>query len=447
MKKIALSLLLLSTFTIHLFAQSALWGKSPKEYYDIIGNPKYDQSDQGVAFTQLQDYSKPRAEAKYWLAEVYISGKTGEGGPIYSRNGKGFPANRPEAYKLAIPLLVEAANDDCIPAIKRLVDIFYEGKYVEKDLETAVTCLTNLVKLGDTDSIKKLEGFYTNDLSKVTDARKRFSVMEILADSGFAPAQIELSKWLIGKNAKEAFDDAKKFLIPLSKNGNIEAIQLLTRIQSIENKSMELAQKKALEEANVATLEKQKIEKNAHEKEVTQSTETKNMDESQETGNSGLIESIVWISILAILLLSILGAILGFANKLVIYNGKSDLNTTCAIIIFGVISLISFCWATWLGIVFLIIATGLFILSIRKSIQANKTVIKTFIVMPTKFTLLGFIALCGIAAIGGTLSFFQALSKNDKKEAVRSGATAVTGGIGYYYLNKLINKLVKEETA
>ena len=328
--------------------------------------------------------------------------------------------------------VVNAVNEADGMELSIAVDIAANGQkigniIVEKDLETAVTCLTNLVKLGDTDSIKKLEGFYTNDLSKVTDARKRFSVMEILADSGFAPAQIELSKWLIGKNAKEAFDDAKKFLIPLSKNGNIEAIQLLTRIQSIENKSMELAQKKALEEANVATLEKQKIEKNAHEKEV--------------------IESIVWISILAILLLSILGAILGFANKLVIYNGKSDLNTTCAIIIFGVISLISFCWATWLGIVFLIIATGLFILSIRKSIQANKTVIKTFIVMPTKFTLLGFIALCGIAAIGGTLSFFQALSKNDKKEAVRSGATAVTGGIGYYYLNKLINKLVKEETA
>ena len=87
---------------------------SPKRCFEMIGNPQVGLPDQHHAFyilTTGSDYepSDSRAdfskysETSYYLAECYVSGKTGAGGPDYARNQKGFPPNRPEAYELAIP--------------------------------------------------------------------------------------------------------------------------------------------------------------------------------------------------------------------------------------------------------------------------------------------------------------------------------------------------------
>jgi hypothetical protein len=70
---------------------------SAKQSYDMIGNPRVDAPEQHHAFYLLQTQSgfepfsssadfTTYTEANYYLAECYVSGKTGEGGPDYLRN-------------------------------------------------------------------------------------------------------------------------------------------------------------------------------------------------------------------------------------------------------------------------------------------------------------------------------------------------------------------------
>lgn len=106
---------------------------TPQQLYEMIGNPNVDSYDQAVAYSQLADYRSRREEepeADYYLAECYVSGKTGDGGPLVARNEKGFPPNRPEAYKLALPLYMRAAEHGHIPSLLKLAGLYEEGKYV-----------------------------------------------------------------------------------------------------------------------------------------------------------------------------------------------------------------------------------------------------------------------------------------------------------------------------
>lgn len=118
------------------------WGDSPKDFYEMIGNPQVDLPEQGSAYEKLKsasawepyngDFSK-YIMANYYLAECYVSGKTGEGGLDFARNQKGFPPNRPEAYGIAIPLYENAARHDHIPSLLKLSEIYADEKYPQKD--------------------------------------------------------------------------------------------------------------------------------------------------------------------------------------------------------------------------------------------------------------------------------------------------------------------------
>ena len=48
--------------TVH--AQQAIWGKSPKELFETIGNPQFDLRDQGSAYENLKD--KAAGDPRAW---------------------------------------------------------------------------------------------------------------------------------------------------------------------------------------------------------------------------------------------------------------------------------------------------------------------------------------------------------------------------------------------
>jgi TPR repeat protein len=119
----------------------------------MIGNPQVDLPDQGSAYENLKDKGsyisgpedKEHIEAAYYLAECYVTGKTGDGGPDYARNQNGFPPNRPEAYELALPLYENAAQYDHIPSLVKLSAIYADEKYALKDLDKSLTYLINFI--------------------------------------------------------------------------------------------------------------------------------------------------------------------------------------------------------------------------------------------------------------------------------------------------------------
>ncbi|MEI8292026.1 MAG: hypothetical protein WCH99_21360 [Verrucomicrobiota bacterium] len=446
--------------TVH--AQQEVFGKSPKALFEMIGNPQVDLSDKGAAFEQLTDKSSGYPEtwragdtnsiaAAYYLAECYVTGITGDGGPLYARNQNGFPPNRPEAYKLAIPLYEKAAYYDYLPSLVRLSAIFADEKYLGKDSDKALTYLIRAAKLGDANSFQSLLPLYSAGFPGVTDARQKFMGMELLADNGVPEAQIELSKWLIAKNSYKAFDEAKEFLTPLADKGNSSALALL---QEIEDK------------VNAAHLKEQKAAADkASQKELANKQGLANQ-RSEKLANVLVTSVICLITFIGLAGLKLIwtGIDWGMKEKAVVYNGKSDLVMSCVISMTLFVAAVLICFGEDMaegGWTLAVLDVFLLIYSARKSYVANlNSIQKTLVVVPTKIFLSSLLVGAGLFSLGGIKSGIESTTKasriygysaEERKEKAKHKAeaaaffmvAAIAAAI-FYKLKILAQKLVKE---
>lgn len=241
----ALTCLFLHSGIVATHAQSELWGKSPKEYYDIIGNAKYYDMDQGIAYTQLKEYAKPKGEALFWLAACYIQGKTGEGGPTYARNKKGFPPHRPEAYQLALPLLIESAKQGFLPSISLLATLFDDGEHVERNPDARLHWLSEGVRLGDKGSYVSLTKLFEAGFPEATDEESKAQAIKALSDRGLEEASIDYAKLLLRSNQDKNEIQAKALLNSLVDKGSQKAKEILEEIAAVERQQSENAQAEA----------------------------------------------------------------------------------------------------------------------------------------------------------------------------------------------------------
>ena len=176
---------------IHL-GDSGVWNQPPERLFQIIGNSQYDLYTQSGAFTQLEQQGS-KSEAQYYLAQCYITGKTGEGGPIYARNQQGFPANRPAAYKLALPLLDRAVEQGHVPSMLYLGNLYADGKYVEQDLTQAAAYWTKAAAKGDEAAVRKLQAWYFKSTESGDNQAGRAEALKVLADNGVAAAKEQMA--------------------------------------------------------------------------------------------------------------------------------------------------------------------------------------------------------------------------------------------------------------
>ncbi|MGI8437432.1 MAG: tetratricopeptide repeat protein [Chthoniobacterales bacterium] len=161
---------------------------SSEALYEIIGNPRYDLYSQAGAFTKLKDYA-PKPAAYYYLARCYITGKTGEGGPLYVRNQGGLPPNRPEAYELAVPLFQKAAELGHVPSILSLADLFASGRYVERDMDKAAIYWSMAAAKGDEAALAKLKEWYFGSPDTENNRAQRAAALKVLAENGVKEAK------------------------------------------------------------------------------------------------------------------------------------------------------------------------------------------------------------------------------------------------------------------
>ncbi len=176
---------------MHL-GDSEVWNLSSERLFQIVGNSQYDLYSQAGAFSQLEQ-KPPRPEAEYYLAQCYLTGKTGEGGPLYARNQQGFPANRPAAYKLAIPLLERAVERGHVPSMLYLGNLLAEGKYVEQDLNQAAAYWTKAAAKRDEAAVRKLQAWYFKAPATDDNQAIRSEALKVLADNGVEAAKEQLA--------------------------------------------------------------------------------------------------------------------------------------------------------------------------------------------------------------------------------------------------------------
>jgi len=466
--KVLMIVLLLCVVAFNALADDPpMFARKPKELYDIVGNPAHDQAEQSEAFGVLESrtrgYDSSDPEAEYYLAECYVTGKTGKGGPALVGNKKGFSPNRSEAYDLALPLYENAARRNHVPSLVKLATIYGEGKYAPKDLNKSLTLLIRAAKLGDKNSSDKLSSVDAEGFPEITDKVQRLVIVNLLASNGFPNAQLELAKALILQDTKEAFDKAKRSLVPLAQNGNDAAAALLTEIKNKESshrekqeaalREQQLADKKALEEAQrkseLVTLSNQQLADQRAEEEKT-------AKRNEEIGN--LVGGLLGLVFFTTLVLVIIGSILGFQKKIVIYESRKDFNRAGFGLLFLIVSVVAtavaieFGWLLWIPFsltILLVFFCG------KRCYRANGSFGKAFVALPTKFVLAGLLAFCGLVAGAATLvgvktgaEGFSAKTEEQKKKKYKEASQMLALGAGatgaYVLLNKLIDRLITE---
>jgi len=143
------------------------------------------------------------------------------------------------------------------------------------------------------------------------------------------------------------------------------------------------------------------------------------------------------------LLLAIPGIVLGNKGKVVVYNGNADLILTFIAMPIILISLFDLRFDNGFSVTMKVLAVIFILLSLALSFVANKSIGKTILVFPTKYTLAGLIALCALIAGQGLIDGFKAQRKRDYEEATAKYLTAAIGAFGVYHLHKLISKFVR----
>jgi hypothetical protein len=135
------------------------------------------------------------------------------------------------------------------------------------------------------------------------------------------------------------------------------------------------------------------------------------------------------------------GVILGLGRKLIIYHDKDDLNGAWIVLTASVVSLIALAYFFWVGVVLSIVSVFMLLVSSLQTYQANQSVLKCLLAVPTKFVVLVLVVVCGLLS----LSIFvgvQSLVLGRFKEGAKQLAVGGAGLAGFYFLRNLIAKLV-----
>jgi hypothetical protein len=139
--------------------------------------------------------------------------------------------------------------------------------------------------------------------------------------------------------------------------------------------------------------------------------------------------------------LAIPGAILGLGRKLIIYQDKDDLNGAWIVLTASVVALIALVYVYWVGVALSIVSLFMLLVSSLQTYQANQSVLKCLLAVPTKFVVLVLVVVCGLLSLS-IFAGIQSLALGRFKEGAKQLAAGGAGLAGLYFLRKFIAKLV-----
>ena len=162
--------------------------------------------------------------------------------------------------------------------------------------------------------------------------------------------------------------------------------------------------------------------------------------------DSDALAGVIILLLLVSLVAAIPGTILGLKDRLVIYNGKTDLILAY---------IIPLCGAVWIpdcgitGVLFgLLLALGILLVSwsVGKTWTANRSLWKTTLVLPTKFILAWGIVICALLAVGGLISGTKELKERQYGKAAKQFAIGAVAGMLFSKMKGVIQRLIKSPT-
>ena len=155
-------------------------------------------------------------------------------------------------------------------------------------------------------------------------------------------------------------------------------------------------------------------------------------------------KNLLIISILAVIITSIPGAIMGLNEKIIIYNGRRDVALTVVIIILGIATLISIQESFSTGVTLAVINGLLLCLSFRYSYAANKTLGMSLVALATKILMVSILVFLALLAKGSFSSAIDKFDKGDKKGGVKDLAMGAGAVAGASFMTVVIKKLIKK---
>ena len=445
-----------------------------KSYYDIISNTKGGLDQRNNALHRLCDgFSvQPRSEAHYWLAMCYLNGYAERDGDIRS----GVTSERhkeqlnEQAYQGAKNHLLIAADDGFVPAIRQLSIMYYEGKYVTRDMDDAVGYLNKLVSLGDKEALNKLQQIYKNEFASVTDERVRDQTIQLLAKEEAASKPVNNSTQLIVNSVGQPLKQSgtqKAEADPHEKN---ELIEIQARQHALEHElkltqeKLQLAQSTAERNApqvmkspepehlalqtvvnpKAPQLQMAQVEQRSPEQIQPARVDTYRLPKKAEEALLRLMSIAIVVGVIA----SIPGTHMGLNNGLVIYNGRQDVLLSILSLVSCIVTLFLFYQSPDAAFLVSFVISGIILyFLLREAKLANGGWIKAFVAASTKLTLIGILVLSGVIAKGCLIAGFKELEKKNEKEAALNFALAILGGLAVYIFYGVIKKLIQERVS
>jgi len=144
-------------------------------------------------------------------------------------------------------------------------------------------------------------------------------------------------------------------------------------------------------------------------------------------------------------LLAIVGSVMGYCGKLVVYENQADLNVTCASLIFAIGTGAAACYRAevpWLFWVAVVVTSAFLGSSIKRSCRANRAIARAVLAVFAKYALLGLIVVCALFAVAGALVAADEARKKRYREAAEAAAVGAAGTLGFASVRRLIERLV-----
>jgi hypothetical protein len=366
--------------------------------------------------------------------------------PAYSENG--IPKYTIESYQKAVPCWIRAAELDHVMSLKRLGEVYSEGKSGTVDFEKAMSYWLRATELGDKESIGKIEKYYNQVESQLSDALVG-KLLVMLANDGNLGAQLHFAARLL---KDDKFSEAKKYLIMAKEQGSDKASKALEDLALMEKQQNAITAEKAKQDAEKqAQLDRQEVLRSQQLSEITKR-------EHQFAMYCKIVLVVLIIS-------AIIGIIMGLKGKVYIYNNVFDvvLSGIFVVLIAVTLGLYSNGNDDYKGILYFTIFVGLAVSF--NSYRINKSFLKQLVVVPAKMfaiLILLFSVLISLAALSLAIKAekkesnarelvekgvksAQAIADNVRKEKLQSFAMVGIGGAVVAFSFRLIKKLIKSK--
>ncbi len=141
-------------------------------------------------------------------------------------SGLGVAAN----CTMALKMYQKSIDYGYAPSMRNMAALYYKGICVPKDYKKVFLLVSQAANKGDRLGILFMGDCYNHGIGVPKNSEKAKDIYLPLAKTGLVAAQIELALLLLGEDSLKDEDEAKKWLVKASNQGNSRAKKILKEL-------------------------------------------------------------------------------------------------------------------------------------------------------------------------------------------------------------------------